>query len=669
MPTTASIWSARERLAWECPEQINPAEWAERHRVLTRRQTSRPGRWRNEASPYLVGVMLMCVRPGVELLTILKAAQVGVSEAIRNVIGYLAHLHPDPVLLVLPNKESGESIIKHRIVPLFEDTPVLAKLTTGRSRDITNGELLLDNGFTLRLGWSGSPSSLASHPARKVFNDERSKFADGGKEADPESLAEERTVTFADSTVINLSTPAEEPDPTAASFEASQVKLYYFAPCPHCDAFQRFVFDRLRWEPKRDEEPDKNQRAALIVQRRSAWMECEKCGKKILDEHKRTAMKRAFWGTEDRGWKLFNDGREEGTFPVGTRVGMHLPALYSLAAKHTFVHLAAQFVRAEGDPKATQAFYNSKLGEVFRQQVAGAQPSTFAIKSRPDPETGFVPIKRGTVAPWASRLLMTVDTQKDHFYAVIRAWGHRYRSHRVWHAKVSTFEEIAHVFFNAWFPYQDNVYPALRCHMLGIDSGGGKMGNDASRTDEVYRFCLRDPAWLKPLKGEAEPKADQPFRLRRVTYQDPAAKRDAYTVHLLLVNSGYFNDVLASAVDGTIAVVDRKTGEVSEEPAWLLNDEDDEEYNRHLANMHKIRVRGRAGRGVERWVPKTGGARVDYRACEVYQFALAHGPGNCGMLPPPEMIAAQFDMARRAAAAKPKITTTPDGRPFLANQR
>jgi hypothetical protein len=132
--------------------------------------------------------MLMCVRIGVEVVTILKASQIGVSEAMRCVIGFWAHLEPDPLLLVLPDKEAGKTIVRDRLMPLFEDTPVLAELSTGRRWDMKNSEIVLSNGFTLRLGYSGSITSVAAHPARRVICDERSKFQDDGKVSIADSI-------------------------------------------------------------------------------------------------------------------------------------------------------------------------------------------------------------------------------------------------------------------------------------------------------------------------------------------------------------------------------------------------------------------------------------------------------------------------------------------------
>src|SRR5436190_20379665 len=104
------IWDDYERDAWKPPPRLKPSQWAEQYRRLTRGQSARPGPWKNANAPYLTGIMDLCFTPGVEEVNILKAAQVGASEAIRNVLGFWAHTDPDPVLLVLPDEKSGRKI-------------------------------------------------------------------------------------------------------------------------------------------------------------------------------------------------------------------------------------------------------------------------------------------------------------------------------------------------------------------------------------------------------------------------------------------------------------------------------------------------------------------------------------------------------------------------------
>ncbi len=264
---------------------------------------------------------------------------------------------------------------------------------------------------------------------------------------------------------------------------------------------------------------------------------------------------------------------------------------------------------------------------------------------------------------------MTIDTQKDHFWFVIRAWGQGFKSRRIHHGRVTRFEDLAALLDLAYWPYEANAFPPIRCHKAGIDSGAGKAECGGSRTDEVYQWCLKDPIRRIPLKGESEPR-ESPIRLRHVTYRPPDARRDPYQVWLHLIDSHYFNDLLASAITATVPVIDRQTGEVLEEDLWQLNACDDGEYNRHLANLHKVIVKSRSGRSAQRWMPKTAGARVDLRMCESYQYFMAHGPANCAALPTPDMMAAQARAANEAAnRPAAEGLTTPDGRAFLATQR
>jgi phage terminase large subunit GpA-like protein len=121
-PISQAIWSPEEIAAFEPPEEICPSAWAEKYRELTRRQSSRPGQWLTRISRRSPGSWICAraqrpravdqeIRPGRRL-----------SEAIRNLIAWTAHLDPVPVMLVLPNEKKGREIVRKRIIPLFEDT-------------------------------------------------------------------------------------------------------------------------------------------------------------------------------------------------------------------------------------------------------------------------------------------------------------------------------------------------------------------------------------------------------------------------------------------------------------------------------------------------------------------------------------------------------------------
>src|SRR5262245_4834298 len=470
-------WLAAEAAAF-CPaERLSPSIWAERHRVLTRTQSARPGKWSNAQSPYLTGLMDLCADRRIEEITIVKAAQIGVSEAVRNVIGYYAHQEPDPILLVLPDEQSGRRIVAQRIIPLMKNTGCLNELFTTASRDMQLRHISLANGFTLRLGWSGSPASLASDPCRIVINDEVDKFQPwSGRESDPISLGYARTQTYEGRRlIINISTPTTSDGLIWRRYESASVKLHYHVPCPHCGEFQKLTFSNVKW--KDIDDPDPNRKAAIIEDEKAAWYECAHCKQAITESQRAGMIRKGRWIAD--GQRIEKDGTVTGDMLVGSRIGVHIWAAYCLWIP--LYRIAAEFIRAKDDPISLMAFTNSWLGEPFRQQIVHAKVSVFEEKAK---SVSAAPPHR--IPAWAKALFATADTQKDHFYFVVRAWGVGYRSQRIDHGMVATFDELRHRTLDARFPWENSNRTAS-VQLLGIDSGG-----TGSRTHEVYRFALSD---------------------------------------------------------------------------------------------------------------------------------------------------------------------------------
>src|SRR5208283_4777261 len=113
-----------------------------------------PRPYRNKGTPYCTTIMNLCNVPGLAQLAIIKCAQAGISEALRNVIGWCAHLVPDPVGVCLPDEAKGRSIIDNRLLPLFRGTTPLQRLMTRKSADLSKQQVKLQNGFLLHLMWS-----------------------------------------------------------------------------------------------------------------------------------------------------------------------------------------------------------------------------------------------------------------------------------------------------------------------------------------------------------------------------------------------------------------------------------------------------------------------------------------------------------------------------------
>jgi len=626
------LWDEDERAAWQLPPAMRPSEWAEAYRTLGEGQTDTPGPWRNANAPYGRGMMDLPAAPGVEQVNIEKSAQIGASEVLRNLLGYWADLEPDPVGLALPDRVKGRRIIGNRVIPLFRETPRLRRLLSSRAHDVQKEEIRLDNGFLLHLMWSGSASSTSADPMRRVICDEVDKMALwAGAEPDPVGRTWKRTETYGERRCqVNLSTPTDQFSEIDKLVEASRFHLYYFVPCPHCGARQRLTFGQLKWPSAADGE-GKGALADRIVADAAAWFECTACGKRI-DEDRKAAMVRAGrWSTDDGEAMAARGELAAGTvdgndvvdaeaveaWPRGTRIGMRIWKAYRLLGAG-WASIAAEFLRTGGELGKLFNFVTETLGEAFHQQVARAPADVFRGK------VSRAALPEGVVPAWAAKLIAAVDTQIDHFYLVLRAWGPEMRSQRVWHGRVSTFAEIERLCFGRVWKCEDEGLGAFGVELVGIDSGGTRDRDaDSSRTMEVYRWCQKFTAVARALKGAAKPRSGQ-YVWRGKGFLAPPegvsrpVKRKL-EVPLYWLAEGHWQDVLAD-------LIVRGVGDEDDAELWMLNTRADDEYDRHLANARKVVVSTR-GRPEEKWTKVHSGAREDYRDCEKYQCALAYMAG------------------------------------------
>ncbi len=632
-------WSKRERRAWQVPEPLSPSQWAQKFRVLPRSQSSRPGPWRNANAPYLAGIMDLTARPGIEEITIMKAAQVGVSEAIRNVIAMRAEREPDPTLLVLPDEHIGRRIMARRIVPLFRDTPCLRDLATGIARDVQLNSVTLANGASIQLGWAGSPATLAADPVRVVINDEVDKFPPwSGRESDPITLGYARTRTYEGRRlIINISTPTTEHGLIALRMADCPIQLCYFVPCPLCGEYQRLLFGQMRW--KKMGQPDAKAEVALLERTQEAWFECLHCQGRIDEQHKADIVQRGVWATEEQ--EIDTDGTVHGDWPPRRRVGVHIWAAYCLWTP--WWQIAAEYVAAKDNPVALMGFTNATLGETFQQQITPSSTSIYREKCR----RGAGPA--GVLPLWTRYLLASADVQKSCIYYVVRCWGDGMRSRRIDHGIVENFELLRQRVLRRAWPAEGGRHGSMAIDLLGIDSGGGLTGGEMTRTEEVYRFALSDPARVRPLKGMAEPTGNW-YRTKHVVYTPPGMKRNPLSVVLTLLDTNSLKDQISSKIGARMSVPvdpgcgdvppknpylpDQPVGNMFDVDAWQLNDFDDEEYNRQMASEHKVLIR-RGTTQVERWVPIKGGAANHYWDCEVYNLGLAKMFEQYLLAPPP----------------------------------
>lgn len=293
---------------WSCPEWITEAlqtlrppgrmtvsEWADARRVLDAKTSSMPGRWSTDQTPYLREIMDAFNDPEIEEISLMKSTQIGGTEAMLNMLGYVIDQDPSASMIVYPTKELGEFSSKNRIQTMVDLCPELREKYDAGSK-------LLELQFSemyLVISGANSPATLASYPIRYLFMDEVDKYPENaGKEADPRALARERTNSYRDNRkIISVSTPTYEDGNIYKDWLAADEQNEYWVTCPECGAQWSWEFKQLKFD---NSSPEMAQQTAMYC--------CKECGAMLSDAQHNRMNQQGFWK------KVKSSGRQRVAF-------------------------------------------------------------------------------------------------------------------------------------------------------------------------------------------------------------------------------------------------------------------------------------------------------------------------------------------------------------------
>jgi phage terminase large subunit GpA-like protein len=315
--------------------------------------------------------------PDVETIAVMKAAQVGASEALLNMLAFHIAHDPSPILFLQPTLEMAESFSKDRISTMIRDCPQLAALVADpKSRDAANTLLYKSYpGGYVALAGSNSPASLASRPIRVVLCDEIDRYPISiASEGDPLSLAIKRTATFWDRKIVMVSTPTVKgASRIEMAFKESDQRKFY-VPCAHCNEMQILVWGQVKWTSRPPEE---------------AQYCCAHCGSLWTEAERSAAVRAGEW-------------RASASF-TGC-AGFHLSELVS--PWRSLGEIAQDFVAAQAYPERLRTFVNMSLAESWEvAATAVIEPHALSVRAEAY-ALGSVPAGVGAV-------VAAVDTQGD----------------------------------------------------------------------------------------------------------------------------------------------------------------------------------------------------------------------------------------------------------------
>lgn len=544
------------------PEQITVSEWAEKYRMLDSKTSAIPGPWSNDITPYLVGVMDEFNNYETQKIIFVKPTQVGGTEALQNMIGYIVMQDPATTMVVYPTETLAKSVSENRLQPMLKITPELAKRFDENSQLL---ELQFD-GMYLTLAGSNSPSGLASKPIRFVLMDEVDKYpGSSGKEADPIKLAIERTKTFHDKKIYITSTPTLKTGHIWKEKESADIEKHYFVPCPHCGEYIELKFSNIRFPDEED--------MSYIDRAEFATYVCQECGCIITDADKNNMIRHGEWRIVRHNTKYVRS------------VVFWINTLYSPFVR--WADIVKEFLTTKDDPETFQNFINSWLAEPWEDTKLKTSAELVLERQTELPEY--------IVPSWAKLLTAGVDVQESSLYWSIRAWGDYLTSQNVAHGQALSFDDIDNV-MNAQY-MNENGEPMI-VNLCLVDSG--------DQTDMVYDFCATHSDYALPVKGSSHAQLSN-YKLSKVNRPDSKAMG----ITLVLVDGGAYKDMIVGRMQ-------RPNGRGS----WMVYKGCDMEYATQVTAEHKVSVkRGNTTKQV--WQTKTNHADNHYLDTEVYNAAAA----------------------------------------------
>ena len=268
-------------------DEIKISQWAEMYRVLDE-SSNISGKWSNSVTPYLVGIMDAFNDPHIREIYLCKGSQLGGTEVLINMLGYIISEEPGPTMIVYPSDDLAKDISNDKLKPAFRLIPKIKK----KFYENNSKELRLKfKDMTIYLRGAGSPSKLASKAIKYLFFDEIDKMGGASKkEASPYNLAMERIKTFkSQSKVYACSTPTLKTNYIWYLHDSSDEVREYFVPCPHCGEKIRLEFGQIKFceDPGKTMSPYERARTAVYI--------CPECGCEILDKDKPKMLCEGEW--------------------------------------------------------------------------------------------------------------------------------------------------------------------------------------------------------------------------------------------------------------------------------------------------------------------------------------------------------------------------------------
>ncbi len=318
-----------------------------------------PGRVR--LWPYQRAIADAIGDPTLERVTLVKPVRVGFTTLLSGAVASFVANEPSPILALLPTEADCRDYVVSDLEPIFDATPTLRGLLAAEADESGRNTLLSRRfpGGSLKIVAAKSPRNLRRHNVRILVCDEVDAM-EPSAEGDPLTLAERRTLSFANRKIIVGSTPTLEDTSNVLRAYARSDQRVFEVPCPDCGAFTEIQWAHIEWETDRPE---------------TAAFRCPHC-KSLIGERHKAAM------VESGDWRIT---RPE----IVGHAGFRLNALVSTLANAAWSKLAGRIPDGEASPDQLQTFVNTILAQGWRADGEAWTSPSSRLGSKTSASTRF----------------------------------------------------------------------------------------------------------------------------------------------------------------------------------------------------------------------------------------------------------------------------------------
>lgn len=446
------------------------SEFADEEYYLQKANSYEHGKYRVDRFPFLRKIMdSLSPADPCKKVVFMKSSQVGGTELMNIVVGYVIRYGLGPVLIAEPTLEMAKAYSKSRLDGMINGVPCLKGLIKdARERDSGNTVLFKEfNGGYITLVGMNSPTGGRMRAIRWVLIDEVDAAPpDSGGEGDIITLFINRSRTYDNRKIYLCSTPtiAGQSRIENAFLEGNQ--QYYYVPCSNCKTYQKLLWEQIKYK---DDDPS------------TAVHLCSNC-EYPMKNHEKTKM------LLDGDWKAEKPNNIKSK-------SFHLSAYYSPVGFYSWENAVAEWIEVNKykNPEQLKTYVNTVIGETWKEQGHGLDWERLYGRREKYPIS---------IIPSGSYLVVAgVDVQMDRLECQIVSYG---RQMECWSIEYLVFMGDPND-ISVW----KNIDELLAKYYKGEDGKhyqiSGMAIDTGYATTAVYQYCRNKPAdRVFAVKGSAK---------------------------------------------------------------------------------------------------------------------------------------------------------------------